>query len=85
MLCYPLCLFQSHAVVCGCPPTEECDAIQTLKCSHERTVQLTQPVSLFKHLYFDSFYRCLSLKIKWHHANSVNLFPVQGWSERTHH
>lgn len=55
MLWYPLRLFQSHAVMCGCPPTEERDAIQTLKCSHERTVQLTQPVSLFKYLYFDFF------------------------------
>lgn len=47
---YPLCLFQSHAAVCGSPPTEERDVIQTLNSSHERTVQLTQPVSLFKHL-----------------------------------
>lgn len=47
---YPLCLFQSHAVVCGCPPTEERDVILTLNSSHERTVQLTQAVSLFKHL-----------------------------------
>lgn len=50
LLWYPLCLFQSHAVVCGCPPTEERDVFQTLKSSHEITVQLTQSVSLFKHL-----------------------------------
>ena len=36
--------------VCGCPPTEERDVIHTLKSSHVRTVQLTQSVSLFKHL-----------------------------------
>lgn len=47
---YSLCLFQSHAVVCGCPPTDKRDVIQTLNSSHEKTVQLTQPVPLFKHL-----------------------------------
>ncbi len=57
---YLLCLSQSHAVVCGCPPTEERDVIQTLNCSHERTVQLTQPVSLFKHLLILWFHLMLS-------------------------
>lgn len=48
---YPLCLFQSHTAVCGCPPTEERDVIQTLNSSHERTVQLTQLVSDFSNTY----------------------------------
>lgn len=58
---YPLCLLQSHAVVCGCPPTEERDVIQALNSSHQRTVELTQPVSLFKHLLILSFLLMLSV------------------------
>lgn len=40
--------FFTHAGVCGCPPSDERDAIQILNRSHEASAQLKQPVSLSK-------------------------------------
>lgn len=83
MQCYPLRLFSSHAVVCGCPPTVERDVIQTLHNSSKKTFQLAQPISFIIHLLIQWF--VLGLTILAYQMASCKPLPIHGWSERTHH